>query len=109
MAYDVSQHPAMNVTCREVAGLTTAYLDALVEDPTTIRLTRHLVVCAGCRAYVKQMACIRDLLRLLPRPEMNRGRRHRVRQAFLARRNAQDPAARTRRASTAKIHDTCSD
>ena len=47
-----------------------------------VRMTLHLATCAGCEAYVKQIAAVRDMLGLLPRAVAEPARHDRLRQAF---------------------------
>lgn len=85
MALNPAEQSVPDIACREVAQWTSAYLDAHVGDTTRVRMALHLAVCAGCETYVKQIASVRDLLRLLPGIGASPGQRDRLRQAFSAR------------------------
>lgn len=85
MALNPVQRSVPDITCREVAEWTSAYIDAHVDEATHVRMALHLAACAGCDAYVKQIASIRDMLGLLPMANVNPARRDRLRQAFSAR------------------------
>ncbi len=85
MAHDSSERTAPDITCREVVGWTSAYLDEHVGDPIKVRLALHLSTCVGCGTYVKQIASIRNLLGLLPGAAEEPARRDRVRRIFSAR------------------------
>lgn len=87
MDQDPSEQIAPDITCREVAEWTSAYLDEHVDDVSKVRMALHLAVCAGCETYVKQIASIRDLLGLLPGAAAEPAQRDRLRRAFSARRN----------------------
>ena len=58
--------PADEMTCREVAERTSAYLDGQGGEERNARIALHLAACAGCAAYVKQIASVRNLIALLP-------------------------------------------
>ena len=87
MARDSSEQAAPDITCREVAEWTSAYLDEHVDDGSKVRMALHLATCAGCEAYVKQIASVRDVLGLLPESVAEPAQRDRLRQAFSARQN----------------------
>jgi predicted anti-sigma-YlaC factor YlaD len=78
-----SREPGKEVTCQEVAEWTSAYLDQHVDDPSNVRIALHLALCAGCEAYVRQIAAVRDMVGLLPGPSLNQAQRDRLRQAFV--------------------------
>jgi predicted anti-sigma-YlaC factor YlaD len=82
MAQDSAEHTSPDITCREVAEWTSAYLEAHVDDPTKIRIALHLAACAGCETYVQQIATVRDLLERLPKAEPQPARHDQLRQAF---------------------------
>jgi predicted anti-sigma-YlaC factor YlaD len=85
MALNPAEQSVPDITCREVAEWTSAYLDAHVDDATKVRMALHLAACAGCETYVKQIASVRDMLGLLPRAGASPAQRDRLRQAFSAR------------------------
>lgn len=86
MAENPTEQTVSEITCREVAEWTSAYLDAHVDDATNIRMALHLAACAGCETYVTQIASVRDMLGLLPGADTEPAQRDRLRQAFSARR-----------------------
>ena len=85
MALNPAEQSVPDITCREVAEWTSAYLDAHADDATQVRMALHLAACAGCDAYVLQMATVRDLLGRLPGTAVEPVLRDRLRQAFSAR------------------------
>lgn len=84
MAQDGFEQPARDMTCREVAEWTSAYLDEHVDDTTKIPMAMHLATCAGCEAYVKQIALIRETLAGLPKIYPTSIDRLRLRRHFAA-------------------------
>ena len=66
MAQDVSKPVHDEITCREVVEWTSAYLDEHVGEDRKQQIAMHLAACAGCGAYVDQIAAVRHLVRLLP-------------------------------------------
>jgi len=52
------------LTCRELVGLVTDYLEEALPAPERARFEEHLADCPGCDAYLSQM---RVTLALLPR------------------------------------------
>ena len=66
MAHEASNTVHEEITCREVVEWTSAYLDEHVGKDRKQEIALHLAVCAGCGAYVGQIAAVRDLVRLLP-------------------------------------------
>ena len=85
MALNPAQPSVPDITCREVAEWASAYLDAHADDATQVRMALHLAACAGCEAYVTQLATVRDLLGRLPSPAAEPTLRDRLRRAFSAR------------------------
>ena len=79
------------ITCQEVVQWASAYLDEHVADDRKRQIVLHLAICAGCETYVKQIATVRDTVRLLPKAVEQPSDSHQLRQAF---------AARTRRSSS---------
>ena len=86
MTEDQAAQAAPKITCREVAEWTSAYLDEHIQDAEKIRIVLHLVTCAGCRAYVDQMASVQRVLKSLPYPAAEPADLDQLRQAFEARR-----------------------
>jgi predicted anti-sigma-YlaC factor YlaD len=77
--------PANEITCRDVAEWTSAYLDSHGGDDRNARIALHLAVCAGCAAYVEQIASVRNLIALLPEPPAPPAGADGLRRAFAAR------------------------
>lgn len=77
-----SQWIASGLTCRNVADRTTDYLDERLPILMKVRVGFHLASCADCRAYVKQIALVRDAAALLHRPLPSPINRLRLRQHF---------------------------
>lgn len=90
MEHDSAEQPVPEITCREVVDWTSAYIDQHLDDAMKVRMALHLAACAGCEAYVGQIASVRNLLPLLPGAESPQ--RDRLRQAFIAGRK-RSPAA----------------
>jgi len=57
---------ADEIACREVANRISAYLDAYGGHDRNARIALHLAGCAGCAAYARQIALVRNLIALLP-------------------------------------------
>ncbi|MBA5867750.1 MAG: hypothetical protein GDA67_13745 [Nitrospira sp. CR1.3] len=77
-----SQWIASGLTCREVAGLTSEYLDDAPSLPIKFRVGLHLASCAHCRAYVNQIILIRDTVARSRRPVPSPFNRLRLRRHF---------------------------
>jgi hypothetical protein len=45
----------LDITCREVVGLVTDYLESALPVRERVRLEQHLIVCEGCANYADQM------------------------------------------------------
>lgn len=84
MAHESSKSVHEEITCREVVEWASAYLDEHVGDDRKQQIALHLAVCAGCGAYVKQIASVRDLVRLLPQVVDLPAKSEQVRQAVAA-------------------------
>lgn len=84
MAHESSKSVHEEITCREVVEWASAYLDEHVGDDRKQQIALHLAVCAGCGAYVKQIASVRDLVRLLPQVVDSPAESEQVRQAVAA-------------------------
>lgn len=84
MAQDASKSVHEKITCREVVAWISAYLDAHVGEDRKQQIALHFAVCAGCRAYVEQIASVRDLVRLLPKAVDSPAELEQVRQAVAA-------------------------
>jgi len=66
MGHEASKFVKKEITCREVVEWTSAYLDEHAGEERKQQIALHLAACAGCGTYVKQIASVRDLVRLLP-------------------------------------------
>jgi len=63
------------LTCRDVAGRASHYLEDRLPLSIKILVGLHLASCAGCRSYVKQIAAVCETLAGLPKlspPPINR-------------------------------------
>lgn len=81
MAHETSKSVKKEITCREVVAWTSAYLDEHVGEERKQQIALHLAACAGCEAYVKQIASVRKLVRLLPQAVDSPAESERLRQA----------------------------
>ncbi len=81
------EQPAIvpEITCQEIVQWASAYLDEHVGDDRKRQIAVHLVICAGCDTYVKQIATVRDAVGVLPKTVEQPSDLHRLRQAFRAR------------------------
>ena len=70
------------MTCRDVADRTSDYLDDRLPMLTKARVALHLVSCAHCRTFTKQIIVIRETARLLPKPAPSPINRLRLRRYF---------------------------
>lgn len=84
MAHDASESVHEEITCREVVEWISAYLDAHVGEDRKQQIALHLANCAGCEAYVGQIASVRDLVRLLPQAVDSTSGSEQVRRAVAA-------------------------
>lgn len=85
MAQDTSKPGHDEIACREVVEWTSAYLDAHVGEDRKQQIALHLAACAGCGAYIEQIAAVRGLVRLLPQTADAPDESAQVRQAVAAR------------------------
>lgn len=76
---------ARTMTCREVTGWTSAYLDGRGLHVARNRMDTHLTSCAGCRAYVNQIDLVSKTLTALPGSIMDSILLDRLRQALAVR------------------------
>jgi predicted anti-sigma-YlaC factor YlaD len=79
----MKDHPSQwihsGLTCRDVAERATEYLDNHLPILTKVPVGLHLASCADCRAYLKQIALVSEVLGCLPKlypRTINRLRRH---------------------------------
>jgi len=67
----MKEYPAQRnyrgLTCRNVSGFASEYLDDHLPMLTTIRVGFHLASCADCRTYMKQMALVCEAAAGLPK------------------------------------------
>jgi predicted anti-sigma-YlaC factor YlaD len=82
MVQEKSKPSNEEITCREVVEWTSAYLDEHAGEDRKQQIALHLAACAGCGAYVGQIASVRDLARLLPQAVDSSAESDRVRQAI---------------------------
>jgi anti-sigma factor RsiW len=61
------------------------YLEEYANAATRASMESHLASCIGCRAYVDQIASVREALRRLPGPIMGSAQRTRLREVFAMR------------------------
>ncbi len=94
MAQEESGQTSLEITCQEVVQWASAYLDEHVGDERKRHIVLHLAICAGCEAYVKQIATVRDVVGLLPKAVEQPLDSDRLRQAFAARERRSSPAGR---------------
>lgn len=66
MAQETSESVHDEITCREVVEWASTYIDEHVGEDRKQQIALHLAACAGCEAYVGQIASVRGLVRLLP-------------------------------------------
>ncbi len=85
MTHDSPEPVAPEITCREVAEWTSAYLDEHLHDSAKVRMALHLATCAGCHTYVNQIDSVKKALGSLPVQVPEPAQRDRLRQAFTAR------------------------
>lgn len=85
MAQEEGQPTSSEVTCQDVVQWASAYLEDHVGEERNRQIVLHLAICAGCEAYVKQIATVRDMVRALPQAEDEPSSHDRLREAFVAR------------------------
>lgn len=73
------------VTCEQVAAWASAYLDDHIGGEEKVRVVLHLAVCAGCDAYVKQIAAVGRVVAGLVRLDPLAAPCEQLRLAFAAR------------------------
>jgi predicted anti-sigma-YlaC factor YlaD len=82
----MNDHPSQwiqsGLTCRNVAGFASEYLDDRLPMLTNIRVGFHLASCVDCRAYLKQMALVCEAAAGLTKPYPSPIGRLRLRQHF---------------------------
>jgi len=85
MTHDPLKSVHEEIRCREVIEWTSAYLDEHVGEDRKQQIALHLAACAGCEEYVKQIASVRDLVRLLPQTSDSSAESEPARRAVAAR------------------------
>ena len=84
----MNDHPSQwmqsGLTCRNVSGIASEYLDDHLPMLTKIRVSLHLASCADCRTYMKQMALVCEVAASFPKPYPALVTRLRLRQHFVA-------------------------
>jgi predicted anti-sigma-YlaC factor YlaD len=83
--------PISDITCERIAAWVSAYLENHLADEEKVRIVLHLVACAGCDAYVKQIATVRRLLGQLPKTAPDSRQHRRLLGAFSSRRKGRLP------------------
>lgn len=82
----MKNHPskwiASGLTCRHIVDRTTEYLDERLPLLTNVRVWLHLASCTDCRAYVRQIALIRETIIRLPEQVPSPINRLRLRRHF---------------------------
>jgi hypothetical protein len=73
------------LTCREIANGATDFLEGRLSTVINMKISLHLASCTGCRAYVMQIALIKDTIALLPSQFPSPINRHRLREHFMVR------------------------
>jgi anti-sigma factor RsiW len=91
MAQEEGQPIISEITCQEIAQWASAYLDEHVGDERKRQIAVHLAICAGCETYVKQIATVRDVVKVLPKAVEQPSNSQRLRQAFIARTRRSPP------------------
>ena len=59
--------------CKEYAQTISEYLDGALGEAERAQLLEHLESCEGCRAYLGELAAMRDALRKMPEAELPAG------------------------------------
>ena len=63
----MKDHASEGLTCWDVTGRASEYLDDCLPILTKVRIGLHLASCAHCRAYVRQIDLVSSALRNLPK------------------------------------------
>lgn len=51
----MSSGPSSDLSCKELVELITDYLEEAISYEDRTRFEQHLVICGGCREYLRQM------------------------------------------------------
>ena len=62
---NTSENPTEELSCREVVGLVTDYLEQVLLPQTQEQLEAHLAECPGCVTYLRQIQQTITMLRAL--------------------------------------------
>jgi hypothetical protein len=85
----MNDHPSLwasnGLTCRGVTDRASEYLNDRLLSLTKVQVVLHLVSCAHCRVYVKQIELISSALRGLPTLYPSPMNRIRLRRRFASR------------------------
>ena len=85
----MKDHPSQwihsGLTCRDLTGRASEFLDDRLPILTKVRVGLHLASCAHCRAYVKQIELVSSTIRSLPKLYPSPLNRLHLRQRFAAR------------------------
>ena len=85
----MKDHPApwihSEVTCREVTGHASEYLDDNISILTKVQVGLHLASCTHCRTYVQQIDLVSSALSSLPKLYPSPNHRLSLNQRFAAR------------------------
>lgn len=73
------------LTCREIANGVTDFLEGRLSTGINMQVSDHLASCTGCRAYVEQIALVRETLAHVPPQPPSTMTRLRLREQFVAR------------------------
>ncbi|HSL06121.1 MAG TPA: zf-HC2 domain-containing protein [Nitrospiraceae bacterium] len=81
----MKDHASRGLTCWDVTGRASEYLDDHLPILTKVLVGLHLASCAHCRSYVKQIDLVSSALRTFPKLYPSPVNRLRLRQRFAAR------------------------
>jgi predicted anti-sigma-YlaC factor YlaD len=80
----MKDHASEGLICWDVTGRASEYLDDHLPSLTKVQVGLHLVACAHCRSYIKQIDLVASALRSLPELYLSRENRLNLRQRFAA-------------------------
>ncbi|NMY27071.1 anti-sigma factor [Pseudomonas sp. WS 5021] len=58
------------LTCKEQVARSSDFLDGQLSFGDRLRMRHHLMFCANCRRFIRQMRLMQATLRILPEPEV---------------------------------------
>jgi anti-sigma factor RsiW len=70
------------MSCRELVGVVTDYLEGKLPEPDQVRLEAHLAECPYCEEYIAQMRQTIDALGGLPAEALDPRRERELLEAF---------------------------